>query len=79
MYNAVPSIEFIRGYSFKELCALYDESPKVLRKWLKPHQQAIGPCLGRKYTHKQVEIIFEKLSLPKKITDVLDQRHIASK
>lgn len=73
MNTSVPSITYIRGYSFKELCALYDESPRVLRKWLKPHKEAIGPCLGRKYTPKQVEIIFSKLSLPKKITDVLDQ------
>lgn len=77
MYACVYSVEFIRGYSFKELCNLYDESPKVLREWLKPHKEAIGDCRGRKYTPKQVEIIFEKLSLPKRITDIIDNNQIS--
>lgn len=54
----------IRGYSFKELYNLYNESPKVFRKWLKLHEAAIGPVHGKKYTPKQVKIIFKKIGYP---------------
>jgi hypothetical protein len=54
----------IRPYMLGELAALYGVSTKTMRTWLLPHQENIGKRVGRIYTTKQVEMIFEKLGIP---------------
>lgn len=54
----------IKNYSKTELARLYCVSIVVLRKWLKPHTKKIGVYIGKCYTPKQVQIIFEILGEP---------------
>jgi hypothetical protein len=46
------------------LAAAYGLSPKVLRSWLRPHQQRIGQRVGYKYSLEQLLIIIELFGLP---------------
>jgi len=54
----------IKPYSIAELARMYEISRSTISKWLKPHQAAIGPRIGRFYNVLQVKIIFEKLGAP---------------
>jgi hypothetical protein len=54
----------IRGYTLKELAALYGVSTKCLRTWMLPHNEHIGDKKGRYFTALQVRIIFDRLGLP---------------
>lgn len=54
----------IRGYTLKELAALYGVSTKCLRTWLLPHQENIGEKKGRYFTTLQVRTIFRFLGEP---------------
>jgi hypothetical protein len=54
----------IKGYTLKELSALYGVSTKCLRTWMEPHTASIGEKKGRYFTTLQVRVIFEKLGLP---------------
>ncbi len=55
----------LRPYCLKELAALYDVKPRTIKIWLEPFTDAIGSRIGRFYTIKQVEIIFDKIGQPK--------------
>ena len=55
----------VKAYTMKELSALYGISPKAFKTWLAPHEEVIGKKKGWYYTALQVEIIFEKLGIPK--------------
>jgi hypothetical protein len=46
------------------LAAGYGVSAKVLRNWLQPHRQFIGPAKGYKYSLEQLLIIGEKIGWP---------------
>jgi hypothetical protein len=59
----MPGIE-IKTYSKKQLAALYNVSPKVLRNWLRPHLNKIGKYTGKTYTPKQIKIIIELIDEP---------------
>ena len=54
----------VKAYTITELAGLYGISLKTLRTWLSPHQERIGPRLGRYYTVLQVRRIFECLGQP---------------
>jgi hypothetical protein len=54
----------IRPYSKRELAALYEMHPRSFFTLLKPHLDVIGTKIGRYYSIKQVEIIFERIGLP---------------
>jgi hypothetical protein len=54
----------VKGYTLKELSALYGVSTKCLRTWLEPHIESIGEKKGRYFTTLQIRIIFEKLGEP---------------
>jgi transposase-like protein len=54
----------IRPYTQSELAALYGVTTKTLRNWLLAHQESVGKRVGRLYTTRQIEIIFDKLGLP---------------
>jgi hypothetical protein len=56
----------IRPYSLTELARLYGISNGIMKRWLVPHNDAIGEKVGRLYNMLQVKIIFEKLGLPGK-------------
>lgn len=58
-----------KALSVAELAHLYKVSSRTVKNWLTPHADAIGEKVGRFYTVKQVEIIFEKLGLP----DIYDE------
>jgi hypothetical protein len=54
----------IKPCTITELADMYGVSLKTFRKWLQPHEEAIGKRLGRYYTTLQVRIIFDKLGFP---------------
>jgi uncharacterized protein YjcR len=54
----------IKGYTLKELSALYGVSTKCLRTWMEPHMEDIGEKKGRYFTTLQIRTIFEKLGEP---------------
>lgn len=60
----------IRSYSQKELRVLYgDKTPiswETFSAWIDPFKNLIGELKGRKYTPRQVAIIFEKVGNPYK-------------
>lgn len=64
--------KYIKSYNLKELAALYEETPKTLRAWLRPYDALIGRQVGKKFTPRQVRIIFKKLDPPAKISELLD-------
>jgi len=54
----------LKAYSPIELQTLYNVSPKTFSAWLKPFSKEIGKLRGRKYTIKQVKVIFSKIDTP---------------
>ena len=54
----------IKPCTIKELAAKYEVTPKVLRKWLIPHNKVIGKKTGRYYNILQIKIIFGLLGEP---------------
>lgn len=48
----------------KELSAAYGVSKTVIRLWLRPLKNEIGPRLGHYYNVAQVKIIFKHLGFP---------------
>jgi hypothetical protein len=60
-----PEQFLVRPYTLTELAELYyPVTPKVVRRWLRPFEDAIGKREGQYYTVKQVLVIFEKLGWP---------------
>ena len=55
----------VKGYTMKELSAMYGISSKAFKTWLEPHEDIIGRKKGWYYTALQVEMIFEKIGMPK--------------
>lgn len=54
----------IKPYTNKELAGLYGISTRILRTWLRMHDLAIGPKMGRYFTSLQVRLIFERFGPP---------------
>ena len=54
----------IKPYTLVELARMYEVSRWTFRKWLEPHEKAIGPRVGNFFTTLQVKVIFEKLGPP---------------
>jgi hypothetical protein len=59
----------IKPYTLTELSVLYGISVRTMKKWIAPHDTAVGEKVGRLYNALQVKIIFEKLGLPGKAED----------
>ena len=59
----------IKPCTLTQLAAIYGVHIRTMKKWIKPHQEAIGQKQGRIYTSLQVKIIFEKLGLAGLATD----------
>lgn len=51
-------------YNLMELAQLYGVGRHVIKNWLEPFEDIIGPKIGNYYTVKQVKVIFEKLGEP---------------
>lgn len=64
-------VKYIKSYNRKELTALYGESDKTLRAWLHTHSNEIGNISGKRYTPRQVAVIFDKLGIPPKIATLM--------
>ena len=47
-----------------QLASSYNVSKKVMSNWIKPFEDQVGERIGRLYTPKQVETIFEVLGPP---------------
>ena len=54
----------LKHYTHKELAVLYNVARCTLRRWLKPHLDAIGKREGHYYSRRQVEIIFALIGWP---------------
>jgi hypothetical protein len=61
----------VAPYSVKELSAIYGVSKTVIRLWLRPLKEEIGPRLGHYYNVAQVTIIFEHLGKPSRVIGML--------
>jgi hypothetical protein len=61
--NNTPQIS-ITPCNARQLACSYGVSKKVLRHWLRPHQQSIGKRNGHKYSLQQLLIIIEIIGLP---------------
>jgi hypothetical protein len=59
----------VKPYTTKELAGLYEISPRVFLKWIKPFKNRIGKRNGWFYNLLQVERIFAALGTPKQDTD----------
>jgi len=59
----------IKPYTMGELCSIYQVTNKTMNTWLRPHSEVIGKREGRYFTALQVEIIFEKIGLPKQLNE----------
>jgi hypothetical protein len=57
----------LKACSKNDLVELYKVNWKILKAWIKPHEEEIGPRIGHFYTPKQMKIILEKLGFPEKI------------
>lgn len=57
----------LKAYSKQDLITLYNVSWKVIKVWLKPYEQEIGPRVGHFYTPKQAKVILDKLGIPEVI------------
>ncbi len=66
MTTTSKSIE-IKPYMISELAKFYQVSDKTFRCWLKGFADRLGKRIGRYYTIKQVEMIFQELGTPKTI------------
>lgn len=54
----------LKPMTLNELAILYGISKPTMRLWLKPIEEQIGKRIGYKYNVRQVEVIFNHLSLP---------------
>lgn len=54
----------MRGYTMKELAAIYEVDRRTFKNWLKPFHSQIGEKTGRYYNVKQVRVIIDKLGMP---------------
>lgn len=52
------------AYKFKELCAIYNVSPKTFRKWVRLACRQAGAPYGHYYMIWQVQLIVYKLGEP---------------
>jgi hypothetical protein len=59
--------DLIKSATIKELALYYDVTFKTMRAWLTPHEEYIGPIVGRCYTPRQVILIIKKLGPPKSV------------
>jgi len=51
----------------QDLIKLYKVSWKIIKTWMEPYQEEIGPRTGHFYTPRQVKIIFEKVGVPERL------------
>lgn len=61
----------VKAYTTKDLSVLYHTDKRTLRRWLTPYENEIGKRIGNIYTPKQVELIFQKLGVPRQNQVVL--------
>jgi|GEM_PF-1414322 len=54
----------VTPHTIKELSVAYRVSRPVIRQWLRPFKDEIGPRIGHYYNVAQVKIIFEHLGKP---------------
>jgi hypothetical protein len=57
----------IRPCNIKDLAVIYGVDRRTMAAWLKGHEVAIGPKLGRYYSVLQVEIILQRLGIPSQL------------
>lgn len=55
----------LRAYTIAELALVYGVCKRTIKKWIKPFAQDIGPRQGHFYSISQVEIIINKIGLPR--------------
>ena len=56
--------ENIRSASESELASAYNMDPRTFKKWLDPFRHKIGEYRCRRYSPRQVKIIFQCLGEP---------------
>ncbi|RYF89825.1 MAG: hypothetical protein EOO03_05080 [Chitinophagaceae bacterium] len=54
----------VQAYTTRQLAALYQVSPKVFLRWIKPFRKSIGKKNGWHFNHAQVALIFSLLGAP---------------
>ncbi len=54
----------VKPYTLSELAERYGVCTRTIHKWIEPFESELGEKIGRFYTVRQVEIIFENLGYP---------------
>ena len=57
----------LKPYTAKQLADMYEVSLNTFKKWLKKHEDAIGPKVGHYYSIRQVQVIISRLGFPRLI------------
>jgi len=57
----------IKPYRFKDLLSIYGVSKRVLKRWMEKYRDGLGEKEGDYYSIRQVELLVEKIGLPRKI------------
>ena len=60
------TIFWLKPYTLKELCYMYDTTVKTFHRWLRPFAEEIGARNGRYFSVLQVQIILKRLGMPVK-------------
>ena len=54
----------VKPYTITELADMYGVCGRTFKCWIKPFEAELGRKIGRIYSVKQVEIIFDNLGFP---------------
>ena len=54
----------VKPYTLSELAERYSVCTGTFHNWIKPFEAELGTKIGRYYSVRQVEIIFENLGYP---------------
>ncbi len=55
----------IKPYSHKEIVDMYEITNLIFIAWIAQHKEQLGEIVGKRYTIRQVELMFEKLGRPR--------------
>lgn len=54
----------VKPYTLTELAKQYGVCTRTLKVWFKPFERELGTKIGRFYSIKQVEVIYDNLGFP---------------
>jgi predicted transcriptional regulator len=61
-----------KPYTLSELASHYGVTLHTMKRWIAPHKEKVGEIIGRIYTVRQVETIFQALGVPPALDELND-------